>query len=61
VALILRPGKVPSGVEVRGHVRRFVRHLVRAIRRHWADDQDAHPRRLTPGKTRSIPPTPPET
>jgi hypothetical protein len=31
VAIILRPGKTPSGVEVRGHVRR----LVRAIRRHW--------------------------
>src|SRR5918993_135492 len=32
VAMILRPGKTPSGVEVRGHVRR----LVRAIRRHWS-------------------------
>ena len=31
VAVILRPGKTPSGVEVRGHLRR----LVRAIRRHW--------------------------
>lgn len=31
VAMILRPGKTPSGREVRGHVRR----LVRAIRRHW--------------------------
>ena len=31
VAMILRPGKTPSGVEVRGHVRR----LVRVIRRHW--------------------------
>ena len=31
VAVILRPGKTPSGVEVRGHVRRLVRH----IRRHW--------------------------
>lgn len=31
VAMILRPGKTPSGVEVRGHVRR----LVRAIGRHW--------------------------
>jgi len=30
-AMILRPGKTPSGVEVRGHIRR----LVRAIRRHW--------------------------
>jgi hypothetical protein len=29
--MILRPGKTPSGSEVRGHVRR----LVRAIRRHW--------------------------
>lgn len=31
VAVILRPGKTPSGVEIRGHVRR----LVRRIRRHW--------------------------
>jgi hypothetical protein len=31
IAVILRPGKTPSGVEVRGHLRR----LVRAIRRHW--------------------------
>ena len=31
VAVILRPGKTPSGKEVRGHLRR----LVRAIRRHW--------------------------
>lgn len=31
VAMILRPGKTPSGHEVRGHLRR----LVRAIRRHW--------------------------
>ena len=31
VAMILRPGKTPSGGEVRGHLRR----LVRAIRRHW--------------------------
>ena len=31
VAVILRPGKTPSGVEVRGHLRR----LVRRIRRHW--------------------------
>ena len=31
VAVILRPGKTPGGVEIRGHVRR----LVRRIRRHW--------------------------
>ncbi len=31
VAMILRPGKTPSGREVRGHVRR----LIRAIRRYW--------------------------
>ena len=31
VAMVLRPGKTPCGVEVRGHIRR----LVRAIRRHW--------------------------
>ena len=31
VAMILRPGKTPSGLEVRGHLRR----LVRQIRRHW--------------------------
>ena len=31
VAVILRPGKTPSGVEIRGYIRR----LVRRIRRHW--------------------------
>jgi Transposase DDE domain group 1 len=31
VAVVLRPGKTPSGVEVRAHLRR----LVRRIRRHW--------------------------
>ncbi len=31
VTVILRPGKTPSGLEVRGHIRR----LVRRIRRHW--------------------------
>src|ERR1700760_1964007 len=31
VAVLLRPGKTPSGGEVRGHLRR----LVRRIRRHW--------------------------
>jgi Transposase DDE domain group 1 len=31
VAVLLRPGKTPSGCEVRGHLRR----LVRQIRRHW--------------------------
>src|SRR4051812_5835611 len=31
VAVLLRPGKTPSGREVRGHIRR----LVRRIRRHW--------------------------
>ena len=31
VVMILRPGKTPSGIEVRGHIRR----LVRRIRRHW--------------------------
>ena len=31
VAMILRPGKTPTGKEVRGHLRR----LVRRIRRHW--------------------------
>src|SRR5450631_3507182 len=33
VAVILRPGKTPSGVEVRAHLRRMVRH----IRRRWPD------------------------
>lgn len=33
VAVILRPGKTPSGVEVRGYLQR----LVRRIRRHWPD------------------------
>ena len=31
VAFLLRPGKTPSGVEVRGHLRR----LIRRIRQHW--------------------------
>jgi hypothetical protein len=31
VAMILRPGKTPTGAEVRGHLRR----LVRRVRRHW--------------------------
>jgi hypothetical protein len=31
VAVLLRPGKTPSGTEIRGHLRR----LVRCIRRHW--------------------------
>jgi hypothetical protein len=33
VAVLLRPGKTPSGVEIRGHLRR----LVRRIRQHWPD------------------------
>lgn len=31
VAMILRPGKTPSGKEIRGHLRR----LVRRVRQHW--------------------------
>jgi len=31
VAMLLRPGKTPSGTEIRGHLRR----LVRRIRSHW--------------------------
>jgi hypothetical protein len=31
VAVLLRPGKTPSGSEIRGHLRR----LIRRIRRHW--------------------------
>jgi hypothetical protein len=31
VAVLLRPGKTPSGIEVRGHLRR----LVRRLRKHW--------------------------
>jgi hypothetical protein len=31
VAILLRPGKTPSGIEIRSHLRR----LVRRIRRHW--------------------------
>jgi hypothetical protein len=31
VAVLLRPGKTPSGSEIRGHLRR----LVRRLRRHW--------------------------
>ncbi len=33
VAVLLRPGKTPSGEEIRGHLRR----LVRRIRQHWPD------------------------
>jgi hypothetical protein len=33
VAMLLRPGRTPSGAEIRGHLRR----LVRRIRRHWPD------------------------
>jgi len=33
VAVLLRPGKTPSGAELRGHLRR----LVHRIRRHWPD------------------------
>src|SRR6201995_1677219 len=33
VAVLLRPGKTPSGAEIRGHLRR----LVRRIRLHWPD------------------------
>ena len=35
VAIILRPGKTPSGKEVRGHLRR----IVRRIRAHWPTTQ----------------------
>jgi hypothetical protein len=35
VVLLFRPGKTPSGVEIRAHVRR----LVRRIRTHWPDTQ----------------------
>ena len=31
MAFLLRPGKTPSGVEIRGHLRR----LIQRIRRHW--------------------------
>src|SRR5216684_9231013 len=31
VAVLLRPGKTPSGTEIRGHLHR----LVRRLRRHW--------------------------
>jgi hypothetical protein len=33
VAVLLRPGKTPTGEEIRGHLRR----LVRRIRQHWPD------------------------
>ena len=33
MAVILRPGKTPSGKEVRGYLRR----LIRRIRRHWPE------------------------
>lgn len=37
VAVLLRPGKTPSGKEIRGHLRR----LIRRIRRHWPDTRIA--------------------
>jgi hypothetical protein len=47
VAMLLRPGETPSGVEIRGHLRR----LVRRIRQHWPDTRltirgDSHDGRL---------------
>jgi len=33
VAVLLRPGKTPSGQEIRGHLRR----LIRTLRRHWPE------------------------
>lgn len=41
VAVILRPGKTPSGVEFRGHTRR----LVRRIRQQALADDPDHPSR----------------
>ena len=46
VAVLLRPGKTPSGHEIRGHMRR----LMREIRRHWPHTRitlrgDSHYRR----------------
>ena len=47
VAVLLRPGKTPSGEEIRGHLRR----LIRRIRRYWPDTRrtirgDSHYGRL---------------
>ena len=39
VAVVLRPGKTPSGVEVRAHLRRLVRH----IRRRWPNTRKRIP------------------
>ena len=47
VAVILRPGKTPSGVEVRAHLRR----LVRRIRSRWPTTRILF-RGITPGRRR---------
>ena len=54
VAMLLRPGKTPSGKEVRGHLRR----LVRRIRQHWPQTRitirgDGHG--ACPGESRGPP------
>jgi hypothetical protein len=46
VAVVLRPGKTPSGKEIRTHHRR----LIRRIRRHWPQTPDHHPRRSSLAK-----------
>ena len=58
VAVILRPGKTPSGVEVRAHLRRLVRH----IRKRWSktrilfrgDGHHARPEAMTWCETNGI-------
>jgi hypothetical protein len=47
VAVVLRPGKTPSGVEVRAHLRRLVRHI-----------RDAGPTRVSPSGATAIMPAP---
>ena len=44
VAIVLRPGKTPSGIEVRAHLRR----LVRRIRTHWPLCQTSNTNKQTP-------------
>jgi hypothetical protein len=58
VAVIVRPGKTPTGVEARSHLRR----LIRQVRKHWprtyiairGDGYDARPKMTAWGQTSSI-------
>jgi hypothetical protein len=50
LAVLLRPGKTPSGQEVTGHLRR----LVRRIRRHWPTSRSTTRRRTWWRRSQSV-------